>query len=60
MNLDNSELNTYVLIDTSLYPSYAFIEKVDLTEREAMAKNYAFGLNSIRKKYILEGDWNSE
>ena len=48
---------TYVLIDTSLRPSYAFINKVKLTEYEAKTKNYAFGMNRVNKKYVLEKDW---
>lgn len=58
MHLDNSQLNTYILINLDLKPSYSFVKKVKLTEHEASIKNMSFGLNSVRKKYILEKDWN--
>ena len=57
MILDNSPLHTYILINTSLRPSYAFINKVKLTEYEAKTKNYAFGMNRVDKKYIRQEDW---
>tara|TARA_Y100001973_G_C5083804_1_gene273822 strand:+ start:294 stop:470 length:177 start_codon:yes stop_codon:yes gene_type:complete len=57
MNIDNSILLKYILINTDLKPSYAFISKTTLTEHEANCKNYAFGLNGINKKWILEEDW---
>ena len=58
--IKNSEAQTfkYVLINTSLRPSYALIKRCCLTKYEAQQKNYAFGLNQATKKYILEGDWN--
>ena len=58
MHLDNSPLHTYVLIDLNLKPCYAFLKRAKLTEHEAKIKNYAFGLNGVSKKYVLEKDWN--
>jgi len=49
--------HTYVLINTSLRPSYAFINKVKLTEYEAKMKNYSFRMNRVNKKYVLQKDW---
>ena len=56
MIADNSNLNKYVLINTSLR-SYALIEKTELTEHEASNKNMALGLNGVKKKYVLEENW---
>ncbi len=58
--IKNSEAQTfkYVLINTSLRPSYALIKRCRLTKYEAQQKNYAFGLNQATKKYILEVDWS--
>jgi hypothetical protein len=58
---DKSPLDKYVLIDTSLKPSYARLSKaVDLTEAEARQKNYAFSMNRSQKKYIKELEWNKQ
>lgn len=53
MIADNSNLNKYVLINTSLR-SCDSIKKIELTEYEASSKNIAFGLNGVEKKYVLE------
>jgi len=57
MNIDNSPIHKYILIDTSLKPCYAFISSVNLTEYEARAKSYALAMNRKSKKYILKKDW---
>jgi len=57
MNIDNSQINKYILIDTTQKSCYAFISSANLTEYEAKTKNYAFGLNGVNKKYILQKDW---
>ena len=56
---NKSPLDKYVLIDTSLKPSYARLSKVvSLTEAEARQKNYAFSMNRSQKRYIKESEWN--
>lgn len=57
MNIDNSPIEKYILIDKSLRPCYAKIRSVKLTKTEARIKNYAFAMNGVNKKYILEKDW---
>ena len=57
MNTDNSLTKKYILIDKSLKPCYAKIHSAKLTKTEARVKNYAFAINKVNKKYILEKDW---
>lgn len=57
MNIDNTPLRNFVLIDIAQRPSYAFLAKTQLTEWEAKTKNYAFAMNGIKKKYILPEKW---
>lgn len=57
MNIDNTPLKKFVLIDTTQRPSYAFLAKAKLTEWEAKTKNYAFAMNGVKKKYILLEEW---
>jgi hypothetical protein len=57
MNTDNSQINKYILIDTSLRSPYAKISSAKLSNKEAKVKNYAFAINKVNKKYILEKDW---
>lgn len=57
MNIDNSQINKYILIDTSQKPNYARLSKVSLSKFEASTKNKAFKLNKVNRKYILEKDW---
>jgi hypothetical protein len=57
MITDNTPLNKYFLIDTSLKPCYALINSANLTEYEAKTKNYAYAMNRVNKKYILKKDW---
>lgn len=57
MKIDNTKIYKYILIDTLKKPCYSFISSVNLTEHEAKTKNYAFGMNKVNKKYILEKDW---
>ena len=57
MNIDNSQINKYILIDKTLRSSYAKIGSAKLSEKEAKLKNYAFAINKVNKKYILEKDW---
>ena len=57
MHIDNTPEHKYILIDTSLKPSYAFISSATLTEYEAQVKNRAFAMNLANKKYIRKEDW---
>lgn len=57
MKIDNTPEYKYILIDTSLKPSYAFISSAILTEYEAQVKNRAFAMNRANKKYIRKEDW---
>jgi len=57
MIVDNSPINKYILIDTSLKTCYAFISSANLTEYEAKNKNYAYAMNRANKKYVLKKDW---
>lgn len=57
MNIDNSSINKYILINTKLKPVYAKISVASLTSREAQIKNNAFRMNRVNKKYVLEKDW---
>ena len=57
MNIDNTSLKNFILIDTTQKPSYAFLAKAQLTEWEAKTKNYAFAMNGVKKKYILTKEW---
>ena len=57
MNIDNSQINKYILIDTTARPSYAKISSATLSTHEAKVKNTAFAMNKVNKKYILEKDW---
>lgn len=57
MNIDNSPTEKYILIDKTLKPSYAKISSAKLSNKEAKVKNYAFAINKVNKKYILEKDW---
>lgn len=57
MNIDNSQIKKYVLINTTARPSYAKISVATLSSYEAKIKNLAFAMNKVNKKYILEKDW---
>ena len=57
MRIDDTPEHKYILIDTSLKPSYAFISSAILTEYEAQVKNRAFAMNRANKKYVLKKDW---
>lgn len=57
MNIDNSQINKYILIDTTLRPPYAKIRSATLSSYEAGVKNKAFAMNKVNKKYILKKDW---
>ena len=57
MNIDNTPLKNFILIDTDQIPCYAFLAKAQLTEWEAKTKNYAFAMNGVKKKYILTKEW---
>ena len=57
MRIDDTPEHKYILIDTSLKPSYAFIHSATLTEYEAQVKNRAFAMNRANKKYIRKEDW---
>ena len=57
MNIDNTPIHKYILLDTIQKPSYAFISSAYLTEHEAKTKNYAFAMNRANKKYTLKKDW---
>ena len=57
MNIDNTRIHKYILLDTTQKACYAFISSVNLTGHEAKTKNYAFGLNGVNKKYVLQKDW---
>jgi predicted DNA-binding protein (MmcQ/YjbR family) len=57
MNIDNSPIHKYILIDTSKKPCYAFISSANLTKYEAKTKNYAYAMNRSNKKYVLKKDW---
>lgn len=57
MHIDNTPEHKYILIDTRLKPSYAFISSVTLTEYEAQIKNRAFAMNRANKKYVRKEDW---
>ena len=57
MRIDNTPEHKYILIDTSVKPSYAFISSATLTEYEAQTKNRAFAMNRANKKYVLKKGW---
>ena len=57
MRIDDTPEHKYILIDTSVKPSYAFISSATLTEYEAQTKNRAFAMNRANKKYALKKDW---
>ncbi len=57
MNNDNSQTEKYNLIDKTLKPANAKIGSAKLSEKEVKIKNYAFAINKVNKKYILEKDW---
>lgn len=57
MNIDNLPTQKYILLDKNLKPSYAKVQSVFLTEKEAQTKNFAFKMNRVNKQYILEKDW---
>jgi hypothetical protein len=50
------ELHDYVLVDNN-GKTY---QNVKLTKQEAFAKNQAFGLNHISKRYILKREFGPE
>ena len=57
MHIDNTPEHKYILIDTTLRPSYAYLGFSILTEYEAQVKNRAFAMNRANKKYIRKEDW---
>ena len=57
MNIDNLPTEKYILIDKTLRSPYAKISSAKLSNKEAKVKNYAFAINKVNKKYILEKDW---
>jgi len=57
MNIDNSPMHKYILIDTNLKPCYAKMHTAELSEKEAKVKNYAYTINKAKKKYVLNKDW---
>ena len=57
MNIDNTPIHKYILLDTIQKPSYAFINSAILTEYESQTKNRAFAMNRANKKYVLKKDW---
>ena len=54
---NNQKLQKYILLDKNLKPSYAKVQSVFLTEKEAQTKNFAFKMNRVNKQYVLEKDW---
>tara|TARA_B100000902_G_scaffold141009_1_gene138903 strand:+ start:599 stop:775 length:177 start_codon:yes stop_codon:yes gene_type:complete len=57
MNIDNTPIRKYILLDTIQKPCYAFINSAYLTEHEVKTKNYNFAMNRANKKYVLKKDW---
>lgn len=57
MNIDNTKIYKYILIDTNREPSYAYLGFGKLTKNEANIKNRAFRMNGVSKKYVLDKDW---
>ena len=55
--INNEPLENYILIDTSLRPSYAFIWSTKLTKTEAILKNRAYRMNRSKYKYVKKSEW---
>jgi hypothetical protein len=51
---ENKTLRTYVLIDHSKPPPVFPELEIQMTEREAHARNQGFAMNRIAKRYILK------
>ena len=53
----NQKSQKYILLDKNLKHSYAKVQSIFLTEKEAQTKNFAFKMNRANKQYVLEKDW---
>jgi len=55
--INNEPLQKYILIDTTLRPSYAKIRSAKLTEQEAILKNLAYRMNRSKYRYVKASEW---
>ena len=55
--INNEPLEKYILIDSSLKPSYSYAGYSHLTKSEVKIKNYAYKINRSKYKYIKKEDW---
>jgi len=51
---ENTKLLTYILIDYSKPPPVFPELEIQMTEREAHARNQGFAMNRVTKRYILK------
>ena len=55
--INNEPLEKYILIDTTLIPSYSKVKSVKLTQEEALIKNFAYGMNQSKYRYVKASEW---
>tara|TARA_Y100000361_G_scaffold32651_1_gene27367 strand:- start:226 stop:405 length:180 start_codon:yes stop_codon:yes gene_type:complete len=55
--INNEPLEKYILIDTTLRPSYSKVKSVKLTQEEALIKNFAYGMNRSKYRYVKASEW---
>ena len=55
--VNNEPLEKYILIDTTLKPSYAKDRSVKLTEQESLIKNLAYRMNRSKYRYVKASEW---
>jgi len=54
----NSEpLEKYILIDKSQRPSYAKVKSSKLSKEEVLIKNFAYGMNRSKYRYVKASEW---
>lgn len=51
---ENTKLHTYILIDYSKPPPVLPEIKIQMTEKEAHARNQGLAINQVTKRYILK------
>lgn len=55
--INNELLEKYILIDATLRSSYAKVKSVKMTQEEALIKNFAYGMNRSKYRYVKASEW---
>lgn len=55
--INNEPLERYILIDKSQKPSYAKVKSAKLSKEEVLIKNFAYGMNRSKYRYVKASEW---